>query len=150
MPKRLAANAIAALTVCALAGCAGEAQETPCAACAAPGATVTPVAKVTRTATGEPIRLPAGEAEVSVCTYDIPPGARLPVHKHPYPRLAYVEAGRLRVILADGRTFDYRAGDFIAETVGNWHHGETLGDAPVRLLVLDTTPPGVKNTILRD
>ena len=139
---------LSVLLALALGGCAGS-PDTACPACAA-GATVTPVAKTTRTATGEPIRFPAGDAEVSACTYDIRPGAKLPVHKHPYPRFAYVMAGDLRVALTDGRTFDYHPGDFIAETVDTWHYGEARGAAPVKLLVIDATPPGAKNTILRD
>lgn len=126
-----------------LAGCAGE----TCPSCSGGGATVTPVAKLTKTATGQPLRLPSGEAQVCACTYDIPPGVKLPVHKHPYPRFAYVMAGDLRVVLADGRRFEYRTGDFIAEVVDEWHYGETLGSVPVRLLVVDTTPVGAGNVV---
>lgn len=132
-----------------LSGCAGRPDAT-CPACATAGTVVTAVAKTAHTATGEAIRFPQGDAEVSACTYDIPPGARLPVHKHPYPRFAYVMAGELRVALTDGRTFDYRPGDFVVETVDTWHYGETRGRVPVKLLVIDTTPPGVKNVLLRD
>lgn len=132
-----------------LAGCVGGEGE-GCAACAGGGAVVTPVAKLIRTVTGQPIRLPAGDAQVSACTYDIPPGAKLSVHKHPYPRFAYILAGDLRVRLADGRSFDYHPGEFIAEVVDAWHHGETLGAAPVRLLVIDATPPGAGNVVARE
>lgn len=132
--------------VAVLAGCAGT-GDTGCAACAKGGAVVTPVAVLTRTATGQPIVLPSGEAQVGACTYDIPPGVKLSVHKHPYPRFAYILAGDLRVVLADGRRFEYHAGEFIAEVVDVWHYGETLGSTPVRLLVIDTTPVGVGNVV---
>lgn len=105
------------------------------------------MAKLTHTAAGQPIRLPGGEAQVSACTYDIPPGVKLPVHKHPYPRFAYVVSGYLRVVFTDGRSFEYHPGDFIAEATEVWHYGETLGTTPVRLLVIDTTPPGVSNVV---
>src|ERR1043165_1779328 len=118
----------------ALAGCAGSAGG-GCPACAGGRAVVPPVAKLTQTATGRPIRLPAGDAQVSACTYDIPPGVKLSVHKHPYPRFAYIMSGDLRVVLADGRRFEYHPGEFIAEVTDTWHYGETLGSVPVRLLV---------------
>jgi quercetin dioxygenase-like cupin family protein len=127
-----------------LAGCAGSSGD-GCPACSGGGAVVTPVAKVTSTAAGQAIRLPEGASQVSACTYDIPPGVKLPVHKHPYPRFAYVMAGDLRVVFADGRSFEYHPGDFIAEAVDIWHYGETLGSVPVRLLVIDATPQGVGN-----
>lgn len=136
------------LLAAALAGCAGN-TGAGCPDCAAT-ATVTPVAKTTRTADGAPIRFPQGDAEVSACTYMIPPGAKLPVHKHPYPRFAYVMEGDLRVTLAAGKTFDYHPGDFIAEVVDTWHSGETLGSTPVKLFVIDATPPGVANVVKRE
>ena len=57
--------------------------------------------------------------------------------------------GRLRVTLVDGKSTDYRAGDFIAEVVDTWHSGETVGDTPVKLLVIDTTPSGATNVVKR-
>lgn len=148
MRHALAATLTTLPALALLAGCAARAPE-PCPACSGTGAVVTPVAKVTRMADGRPVRFPAGDAQVSACTYDIPPGARLPVHRHPYPRFAYVESGDLRVTFDDGRTFEYHAGGFIAEAVDTWHYGETLGAKPVRLLVIDTTPPGATNVELR-
>ncbi len=132
-----------------LAGCAGD-EGDGCEACAAGGTVVTPVAKLTRTGIGQAIRLPEGSAQVSAWTYDIPPGVKLSVHKHPYPRFAYVMTGGLRVVLSDGRSFEYHPGEFIAEVTDVWHYGETLGAVPVRLLVIDTTPVGASNVVVRD
>ena len=102
------------------------------------------------TATGQPIALPKGNAEVIVWMYEIPAGARLLVHKHPSPRYAYVLAGTLRVATADeSRTWDYKAGDFIVEMIDAWHYGMNTGNAPVRLLVIDQVEAGQTNTILR-
>jgi quercetin dioxygenase-like cupin family protein len=102
------------------------------------------------TALGQKIALPQGDAEVTVLTYDIPPGARLPVHKHPYPRYAYVLAGRLKVSTGDdAKSFDYGPGDFIVEMLDTWHYGETVGSETVKLLVIDQAPPGATNTLLK-
>src|SRR4051812_47626068 len=56
---------------------------------------VTPLASRTTTASGQPITLPRKNVQVVVSTYDIAAGATLPVHRHPFPRYAYVEAGTL-------------------------------------------------------
>jgi quercetin dioxygenase-like cupin family protein len=108
------------------------------------------VFSATTTANGQPIALPQGNAEVVVWIYDIPVGARLPVHKHPFQRYAYVLAGTLRVAAADNsRAWDYRAGDFIVEMVDAWHYGTNIGTEAVRLLVIDQVDKGRANTILR-
>ncbi|GGC64397.1 cupin domain-containing protein [Chelatococcus reniformis] len=118
---------------------------------AAPAAvSVAPVFRSDRTAADQPIRLPGGDVEVVVSRYTIPPGAKLPVHKHPHPRYAYVEAGTLRVSSADGaRSTLYRPGDFIVEMVDTWHFGAAEGAEAVKLLVIDQIPPGAGATVLR-
>ena len=110
---------------------------------------VKPVLSTTTTASGQPIALPKQNAQVLVSTYDIAPGAKLPVHKHPYPRYAYVLAGTLQVTdQATGKIYDYRPGQFIVEVLGSWHFGENAGTDPVRLLVIDQVEEGQANTIL--
>ena len=113
-----------------------------------PRVKVTPVFSSTTTAAGQPIVLPQSNAEVRVSMYEIPVGVRLPVHKHPSPRYAYVLAGKLRVTDEDnGRTFDYAAGDFLIEMLDTWHFGTNIGTEPVRLLVIDQVEAGQPNTI---
>jgi quercetin dioxygenase-like cupin family protein len=103
----------------------------------------------TETALGQKLALPQGNAEVTVLSYEIPPGAKLPVHKHPHPRYAYVLAGRLKVSTGDdAKSFEYGPGDFIVEMLDAWH-GETLGPETVKLLVIDQAPPGETNTVLK-
>lgn len=111
---------------------------------------VTPVAKVTHTATGQALRFPKGHAQMNASVYDIPTGAKLPMHKHPYPRFAYVMQGDIRVVLADGRQFDYHPGQFIPEVIDTWHYGQTVGRKAVRLLVLDAIPVGANNVVTCD
>jgi len=104
----------------------------------------------TTTANGQPIALPKNDPEVVVWIYDIPAGARLPVHKHPSQRYAYVLQGRLRVASADNsRGWEYKAGDFVVEMVDAWHSGTNIGTEPVRLLVIDQVEKGQANTVLR-
>lgn len=111
---------------------------------------VTPLAATTQTAAGQPITLPQKNAQVLVSTFDIPPGASLPVHKHPFPRYAYVLAGTLQVTnVQTGKSQTYKPGDFIVEMIDTWHQGANLGADPVKLLVIDQVEEGAQNTIIR-
>ena len=106
----------------------------------------------TATNSGQPIRLPQGDAEVVVWTYDIPAGTRLPVHKHPSQRYGYVLQGTLLVTdVENNRSYEYKPGDFIVEMVDGWHYGANNGKGPVRLLVIDQVEKGKgqANTVLR-
>jgi quercetin dioxygenase-like cupin family protein len=112
---------------------------------------VRPVASATATSSGQPIMLPQKDAQVIVSSYEIAPGAVLPVHKHPFPRYAYVQAGNLRVTNNDtGKSEDFKPGDFIIEAVGQWHFGANTGKDTVKLLVIDMVEKGKANTVLRD
>jgi quercetin dioxygenase-like cupin family protein len=74
----------------------------------------------------------------------------LPVHKHPGPRYAYVQAGNLRVTNVEtGQSIDYKPGDFIVEMIGLWHQGANVGTDTVRLLVIDQVEGNEPNTILK-
>jgi len=109
---------------------------------------VTPVLTTDVTASGQPIVLPQKDAEVSASTYDIAPGAKLPVHKHPYPRYAYVLAGKLSVTNVDtGKTNTYETGGFIVEAVDQWHKAANIGSDAVKLLVIDMVPKGANNVV---
>jgi quercetin dioxygenase-like cupin family protein len=141
MATGLARAAIAAAFACLVA--AGAVAQTP-------PVTVTPLFHGTATASGQAITLPAGPVEVIVSEYVIAPGAVLPVHRHPYQRYAYVEAGTLRVTNAEtGAATTYRTGDVVVEMVDTWHSGENIGPDAVRLKVIDQVPPGTANTIIR-
>lgn len=111
---------------------------------------VKPVMSATTTSSGQPIVLPQKDAQVLVSTYEIPPGAVLPKHQHPFPRYAYVQAGTIAVTNVDtGKTDTFKTGDFILEAVGQWHYGTNAGTVPVRLLVIDMVEKGQSNTVLQ-
>ena len=96
-----------------------------------------------------PIALPQGPLEVVASIYTLAPGARLPEHKHPFQRYAYVLEGALMVQQADSSSRIYRAGEFIIEGVDRWHYGATVGDAAAKLLVIDQAPQGGEATFER-
>jgi quercetin dioxygenase-like cupin family protein len=111
---------------------------------------VLPLATKSETASGQPITLPQKNVEVLVSSYQIAPGAVLPVHKHPFPRYAYVEAGTLQVTnVESGKSTTYKTGDFIVEMIGQWHQATNIGTDPVKLLVIDQVEGDAKNTVLR-
>ena len=107
---------------------------------------VTPVLTTDVTATGQPFTFPTENAQIVVATYEIPEGAALPEHKHPHPRFGYMLAGMLRVTNTEtGKSEVYKAGDFIPETIDQWHQGATVGTGPAKLLVIDVTEKGQGN-----
>ncbi|MGD9915379.1 MAG: cupin domain-containing protein [Rhizobiaceae bacterium] len=113
-------------------------------------AIVTPLVSTDRTDTGQPLVLPRDNARVVASIFEIPPGAVLPVHKHPSARYAYVLAGNLRVTNADtGATKDYKAGDFVIEMIDAWHQGANTGTDSVRLLVIDQVEGDAPHTVLK-
>ena len=110
---------------------------------------VKPVISSTVTSSGQPIVLPQKDAQVIVSTYEIPAGAVLPKHKHPFPRYGYVQAGTIEVTNVDtGKTETFKTGDFIVEAVDKWHFGTNKGPEPVKLLVIDMVEKGQPNTLL--
>ena len=112
-----------------------------------PAVTITPLLSTKTTASGQRIDVPV-HPEVVVTRYEIAPNASLPMHEHPYPRYAYVLSGTLEIAVLGGKTYRYKAGDFIVEVIGQWHTGRNTSDTPVRLLVIDQVVPGHSNTVL--
>jgi quercetin dioxygenase-like cupin family protein len=99
---------------------------------------------------GQSINFPQGPAYVDAAIYEIAPGAFLPIHKHPFPRMGYILSGTLRVTnLETNETVVYRRGDFSLESVDKWHKGDNPGTEPVRLLVIDLIEAGSQNTIVQ-
>jgi quercetin dioxygenase-like cupin family protein len=99
---------------------------------------------------GQPIVFPNKSGHVDVSIIEIPPGVALPTHLHPYPRMGYVLSGTLRVRnLESGKTETYGEGQFVLESVNQWHEGGNPGKTPLRLLVIDLTEKGAQTTILK-
>lgn len=117
---------------------------------AASPVTVTPVARATQTIADQPIVLPQKDVEVVVSTYEIAPGAALPVHKHQYQRYAYVLAGTLIVSnVESGKDLTFKPGEFIVESLDSWHKGASIGTETVKLLVIDQVEKGAAVVTLR-
>jgi quercetin dioxygenase-like cupin family protein len=112
---------------------------------------VTRILSTLKTSAGDPIRLPQGEAQIVVSNFDVPAGATLPVHRHPFPRYGYVLQGELQVTNVETGHVDlFKAGDFILEAVNHWHTGSNVGSTPLQLLVIDVMEAGANNTVIKD
>lgn len=79
----------------------------------------------------------------------IPPGARLPVHKHPVINAGVLLRGRLDVVKEGGPTLHLKEGDAIAELVDAWHYGHNPGKSPAEIIVVYAGTPGVPTTVLK-
>ncbi|HEX4302059.1 MAG TPA: cupin domain-containing protein [Rhizomicrobium sp.] len=115
-----------------------------------PPITVTPVTRTSRTITGQQIVVPL-RPDVIVATAVFAPGARLPEHEHIYPHYVYVLEGELTVVVTyPAKRVTVKAGEFVAEPMRTWHYGINNGTVPLKLLVIDQVPAGVKsNMVLR-
>ena len=116
----------------------------------APASTVTPFVDTQVAASGQPITPPVGPMQVTASQGVIPPGGATPVHRHPFLRYDYVLEGRLEVTnFVTGKVDVVKAGDFVVDPIGQWHQGRALDGKPVRLLIIDQSPPGQSNTVLK-
>jgi quercetin dioxygenase-like cupin family protein len=112
--------------------------------------TVSPLLNTFTTVSGQPIVLPQGNVQLITSMYEIPPGAKLPEHEHNSQRYGYLLAGRLRVTNTEtGKSQEFKPGDFIVESRGQWHKAENIGAEPIKLLVIDQVEPGQSTVVLR-
>jgi quercetin dioxygenase-like cupin family protein len=78
---------------------------------------------------------PKGTPEVTILRIKIPPGAQLPLHKHPVINAGVLLSGELTVVTEDNRILHLRAGDPIVEVVNKWHHGKNEGNEMAEIIV---------------
>jgi hypothetical protein len=72
--------------------------------------TIKQLLATTTTSGGQKIVLPQKDAELVASIFEIPRGAHLPEHEHPYPRYGYILSGSLGGIAARrGGTAEYQA-----------------------------------------
>jgi len=76
-----------------------------------------------------------GRPEITILRIKIPPGAQLPLHKHPVINAGVLLQGELTVVTEDSRTLRLKAGDPIVEVVGVKHYGKNEGPQPAEIIV---------------
>jgi quercetin dioxygenase-like cupin family protein len=133
--------------VAASAGCANRCDDR---ACSSGGIVNRELLKTTRSWDGRLLPpYPRGQPEVSIRRIIIPPGARLPVHKHPVINAGVLLRGQLNVVKEGGPTLRLKEGDAIAELVDAWHYGYNPGKIPAEIVVVYAGSPGVATTVLK-
>ncbi len=97
---------------------------------------VTQILKATKQWDGSQLPpYPSKNPEITILSYEIPPGIRLPMHKHPVINAGVVLQGKLTVIIKDGKQLTLNSGDSIVELVNKWHYGINQDTVPVKLIM---------------
>jgi quercetin dioxygenase-like cupin family protein len=76
-----------------------------------------------------------GKPEITILKIVIPPGARIPLHKHPMINAGVLLKGSLTVTTEENQRLHLKAGDAIVEVVDKWHHGKNEGNEPAEIVV---------------
>jgi len=96
-------------------------------------------------------RLPAyprGEPEITVLHITIPPGMRLPMHRHPVINAGMLIRGQLLVTSASGARLQLKAGEGLIEMVNQPHYGTNNGTEPAEIVVVYAGEKGKPITVL--
>ena len=109
------------------------------------------IARTDTTVIGQKVEAPKNPT-VIFSTSTFAPGARTPVHKHPYPHYVCIEAGTLTIVREDtGKEFSVKSGSCFVEMIDKFHYGINKGTVPVKTLVVDQVPTGVQtNSVMKD
>lgn len=90
---------------------------------------------------------PAGQPEITILRISIPPGARLPVHRHPVINAGVLVNGELTVVTKEAKVLKLVAGDPIVEVVDTWHYGSNDGPEPADIIVFYAGSPGMELSV---
>lgn len=88
-----------------------------------------------------------GKPEVTILRIKIPPGAQLPMHKHPVINAAVLLNGELTVVTEDNKILHLKAGESIVEVVNTWHYGKNEGNTPAEIIVFYAGATGTPITV---
>jgi quercetin dioxygenase-like cupin family protein len=113
-----------------------------------PQPVISALAKITKTAIGQPLAFPQSSPEITALLVTLPAGGPPGrIHKHPHQRIAYVLEGTMSVEQEDGERREYPAGSILIEMRDEWHRAGVVGATAVKLLVIDIAPQGEQNTV---
>lgn len=77
-----------------------------------------------------------GTPEITILRITFPPGAVLPLHKHPVVLAGVLLKGELTVVTEDNKRLHLKAGDPVVEVVNTWHYGKNEGQQPAEIIVI--------------
>lgn len=90
---------------------------------------------------------PTGKPEITILKIRIPPGAQLPLHKHPFINAGVLLSGELTVMTEANKTLHLKAGQGIVEVVNTWHYGRNDGPETAEIIVFYAGTPDSPITI---
>lgn len=111
------------------------------------GLKITPILDTDKTFTGQPIRFPQGDNQLTAVIAEVEPGGQVGRHMHPVPLFVYILEGTLTIEMKGHGTHAFSAGQGLAEVVHMWHNGRNLGDKPVRFLIVFAGQKGTPSII---
>ncbi len=106
-----------------------------------------PVLKSTKSADGDPLKLPQGNVEIVSVIGMLEAGGRTARHQHPVPVYVYVMEGSLEVQTEGGEPRSYKAGEAFMESVNRWHQAFNKGDGQAKILVVFMGEEGKPTTV---
>lgn len=90
-----------------------------------------------QTVMGETISYPEGKpVNIQSLIVTLRPGESTGWHKHGVPTYGYILSGTVDVTYRDRGKRSYSRGQAFMEAMDVWHNGSTVGDEPVRILVV--------------
>lgn len=110
------------------------------------GIRVTQILSTTTTWSGEKIRYPDGQAQITGLMVEIPVGKETGWHSHPVSSFGVIVEGELEITLKDGRKKLIKAGEALAEVINTMHNGKNVGTVPVKLYVFYAGASGIALT----
>lgn len=110
--------------------------------------TVSELLKTSSSWDGTPLpAYPTGKPEITIARIILPPGAQLPLHKHPMINAGVLLSGEITVITENKKTLRLKTGDANAEVVNQWHYGKNEGKVPAEIVVFYAGAVGMPITI---
>lgn len=111
------------------------------------GLKLTPILETATTITGQAIRFPQGDNQITAVLAEVAPGGQVGRHMHPVPLFVYMLEGTLSIEMEGHGTHTFSAGQGFAEVTNSWHNGRNLTDKPVRFLIVFSGQKGTPNLI---
>ena len=113
------------------------------------GTQVKHLAKSSQSWDGTPLpSYPSAKPEITILNIKIPPGTRLPLHRHPVINAGYLIKGELTVVKEDGKKrLKMKAGDTLIELVNQWHYGKNEGKTTAEIVVFYAGSSGQEITV---
>ena len=97
-----------------------------------------------KTALGNEIKYPEGQARITAFEFTVPVGGPVTPHTHSFPVLIIMQEGEATITFEDGTVSIYKPGDAFVEDTGIVHSSKSTGTVPIKALVVAMGVEGKK------